>query len=440
MSLCINPQCKKPSNSDTLIFCKGCGSELLIDGRYRVIRELGQGGFGTTYEVLDLLSQTKVLKVLMDNHPKYIELFQQEAEILNSIQHPSIPALDLDGYFQYFPAGKKEPMHCIVMEKIEGLNLEQYLKERGNRPIREKRAIRWLAELALILEQIHNHDFLHRDIKPQNIMLRANGWMAMIDFGTARHINAEYQKKQAVGAITSINSPGYAPIEQVQGKAMRQSDFYALGQTILFLLTAKRPQDLLENPSQKAIWQDFLDDINVEFEQLIQSLVAVDPQDRPNSARDIFNKAVSIEPSLLGLDEYFSSGSISSPLGHTQLTKLAAESSGQETPNKTIDEETTLRATTSKFAQEEALIPKPPSPLPKVANQPKPQKSSSPISPEFAQRCCQELAEFVGPIAKMLCDRIITENPHFSEPEIVHTLSLKIEDPQQAETFRQKLL
>ena len=221
---------------------------------------------------------------------------------------------------------------------------------------------------------------------------------------------------------------------------MRQSDFYALGQTILFLLTAKRPQDLLENPSQKAIWQDFLDDINVEFEQLIQSLVAVDPQDRPNSARDIFNKAVSIEPSLLGLDEYFSSGSISSPLGHTQLTKLAAESSGQKTPNKTIDEETTLRATTSKFAQEEALIPKPPSPLPKVANQPKPQKSSSPISPEFAQRCCQELAEFVGPIAKMLCDRIITENPHFSEPEIVHTLSLKIEDPQQAETFRQKLL
>lgn len=434
MSLCINPQCKKPSNSDTLIFCKGCGSELLLDGRYRVIKELGQGGFGTTYEVLNLLSQTKVLKVLMDNHPKYIELFQQEAAILGSIQHPSIPALDFDGYFHYFPADKKEPMHCIVMEKIEGLNLEQYLKERGNRPIREKRAIRWLAELALILEQIHNHDFLHRDIKPQNIMLRANGWMAMIDFGTARHINSEYQQQQAAGAITSINSPGYAPIEQIRGKAMRQSDFYALGQTILFLLTAKRPQELIEDPSQKAIWQNFLDDIDAEFEQLIQSLVAVDPEDRPNSARDIFNKAVSIEPSLLGLDEYFSSGSIPSPLGQNQLTKFAAQASQQKPSNNTISNEKTFRSKTSMFANQ------PLSPLSNFVKKTSSQKSPPPVSPEFAQRCCQELAEFVGPMAKMLCDRTIAKNPHLSESEIVQTLSLKINNPQQAKEFKQKFL
>ena len=407
MSLCINPQCKKPSNSDTLIFCKGCGSELLLDGRYRVIRELGQGGFGTTYEVLDLLSSPKVLKVLMDNHPKYIELFQQEAEILASIQHPSIPALDFDGYFHYFPAGKKEPMHCIVMEKIEGLNLEQYLRERGNRPIREKRAIRWLAELALILEQIHNHDFLHRDIKPQNIMLRANGWMAMIDFGTARHINSEYQEKQAAGAITSINSPGYAPIEQVQGKAMRQSDFYALGQTILFLLTAKRPQELMEDPSKKIIWQDFLDDINQEFEQLIASLVAINPQDRPNSARDIFNKAVSIEPSLLGLDEYFSSGLIASPLNQNQLTTFSAPSPQPKSSNQTTDNEKTLKATMSMFPEEKASQHQTSATLPNIINPTKQQKSPPPISPEFTNRCYQELAEFVGPMAKMLCLSLI---------------------------------
>jgi len=324
------------------------------------------------------------------------------------------------------------------MEKIEGLNLEQYLKERGNRPIREKRAIRWLAELALILEQIHNHDFLHRDIKPQNIMLRANGWMAMIDFGTARHINSEYQEKQAAGAITSINSPGYAPIEQVQGKAMRQSDFYALGQTILFLLTAKRPQDLMEDPSQKVIWQDFLDDINVEFEQLIESLVAVNPQDRPNSARDIFNKAVSIEPSLLGLDEYFSSGSIPNSLNQNQLTKFATPSPQPKTLHQTINNQKTLKATTSMFAEEPASSYQPPSTLPNFANQTKAQQSPPPISPEFIERCCQELAEFVGPMAKMLCDRTISANPHLSESEIVHTLSLKIDDPQQARTFKQK--
>jgi serine/threonine protein kinase len=65
MSVCINPECKKIHNSDTLIFCQQCGSELLLDGRYRVIKELGQGGFGTTYEILDLNSRPWVLKVLM---------------------------------------------------------------------------------------------------------------------------------------------------------------------------------------------------------------------------------------------------------------------------------------------------------------------------------------------------------------------------------------
>lgn len=76
MNLCINPQCPKPKNSETLLFCQSCGSELLIDGRYRVLKLVGQGGFGLTYQVLDLESQPKVLKVLTDNHPKYIQLFQ----------------------------------------------------------------------------------------------------------------------------------------------------------------------------------------------------------------------------------------------------------------------------------------------------------------------------------------------------------------------------
>ena len=114
MSLCINPHCKNPQNSHTLLFCTGCGSELLIDGRYRAMRELGQGGFGITYEVLDLNSQPKVLKVLMDNHPKYTELFRQEADVLGILNHPGIPKLDEDGYFLYFPNGAFEPLHCIV--------------------------------------------------------------------------------------------------------------------------------------------------------------------------------------------------------------------------------------------------------------------------------------------------------------------------------------
>ena len=192
MTLCINPECGKAHNSDTMIFCQGCGSELLLDGRYRAVRELGQGGFGITYEVLDLANRPWVLKVLIDNNPKYVELFKQEVEVLKLLDHPGIPKTDLNGYFSYFPANREEPLHCLIMEKIEGLNLSQYIKQRGDRPIRPKRALRWLAELTLLLEQVHQKNFFHRDIKPSNIMLRANGCLALIDFGTAREVTKSY--------------------------------------------------------------------------------------------------------------------------------------------------------------------------------------------------------------------------------------------------------
>ena len=159
MSLCINPQCQKANNSDTTIFCQGCGSELLLDGRYRVLQQLGQGGFGTTYEVIDIDRHYWVLKVLMDNHPKYVELFRQEAQVLGVLDHPGIPKVSLDGYFTYFAMNRSEPQHCLVMEKIEGLNLDDYIEQRGHRPIKLKRALRWLAELTLILKQVHSRNF-----------------------------------------------------------------------------------------------------------------------------------------------------------------------------------------------------------------------------------------------------------------------------------------
>ena len=89
MSLCINPHCPNPNNSDTQLFCNSCSSELLLEGRYRVMRQMGSGGFGKTYEVSDYVEQSahhnnsvKVLKVLTNNDPKYVELFQREAQVL----------------------------------------------------------------------------------------------------------------------------------------------------------------------------------------------------------------------------------------------------------------------------------------------------------------------------------------------------------------------
>ena len=231
MSLCINPHCPKPDdNPDKIMFCLGCGSELLLQGRYKVVKYLGGGGFGKTYEIKERDNNLKVLKILHNNFPKAIELFQREAEVLSQLNYPGIPQVEADGYFVYHPRNSQEPLHCLVMEKIEGMDLYEYIKQREYRPIDERMAMQWLQELTTILQQVHNQNFFHRDIKPPNIMLRAEGGLALIDFGTARVVTDTYWQAQAQGQVTGIVSAGYTPPEQMNGQAMQQSDFFALGE------------------------------------------------------------------------------------------------------------------------------------------------------------------------------------------------------------------
>ena len=390
MSLCINPLCSKQHNSDSTIFCNGCGSELLVDGRYRIVRELGQGGFGTAYEALDFNYRPWVLKVLTDNHPKYVELFKQEAEILSVLNHSGIPKIDLDGYFTYFPEGEEEPLHCLAMEKIEGLNLAEYIKQRGDRPIKFKRALRWLAELTLILERVHQHNFFHRDIKPSNIMLKANGCLMLIDFGTVREVTQSYINKKAAGEITGVVSHGYTPIEQMRGKAVFQSDFYALGSTMIFLLTAQNPSDFYDFTDDKFYWYRSATDVTAQFINLIDRMTAFSPVKRPANAREIFNETVAIDPSLQVLDEDFntSTGETRSTVARTPVTSV---------------------------------------------------RGGSPVTPEFIERCRLELAQYIGPMANIICKRIVRENPNISRTELCKALAETISDSQQAKDFQQRL-
>ncbi|RAM52687.1 MAG: hypothetical protein C6Y22_05075 [Hapalosiphonaceae cyanobacterium JJU2] len=212
MSYCINPNCSKPQNTRQPLFCQTCGSELLLDGCYRVTRLLSDpnkpSGFGTIYEIDDNGTQ-KILKILHNTHPKAIELFQQEAEVLKRLAHPGIPRVDADGYFIYFPRDSKQPLHCLVMEKIEGMNLEEYLNQRNYQPISERAAVRWLKQLADILHAVHQQQYFHRDIKPTNIMLKPDGQLALIDFGTAREVTQTFIHKLAGQQITGIISAGF---------------------------------------------------------------------------------------------------------------------------------------------------------------------------------------------------------------------------------------
>lgn len=300
MSLCINPQCTNPQNPDNILFCQACGSELLLEGCYRVVNFLGGGGFGKTYAIYDARTQTsKVLKILINHHPKAIELFQREAEVLTHLNHPGIPKVEPNGYFIYFSRNSQEPLHCLVMEKIDGLDLSAYLKKRDYRPIDQKLAFQWFKETIIILQQVHQQGLFHRDIKPSNIMLRADGRLALIDFGTARAITQTYIAKQSAGQVTGVISAGYTPSEQIHGQAVQQSDFFALGRTFVYLLTGKEPTDSLiyNTYNDELSWRNHTN-IQPKFADLLDQMMARLPSQRPQNTQLILQKIAEIERDL----------------------------------------------------------------------------------------------------------------------------------------------
>ncbi|HEY9851356.1 MAG TPA: protein kinase [Leptolyngbyaceae cyanobacterium] len=283
MSLCINPHCPKPDhpqNSNNR-HCQSCGSDLLLQGRYRVMRLLSDNsGFGKIYTAEER-GTSKILKVLkenLNNNAKAVQLFQQEAKVLAQFQHPGIPKVD--GYFPY-QTRNGLILHYIVMEKIEGPNLEEWLKQQGNHPISEQQAIAWLKQLAEILHLVHGKQYFHRDIKPPNIMLRPNGQLVLIDFGTAREATYTYLAKVGAGyQITAIVSAGYTPPEQQNFQAVPQSDFFALGRTFVYLLTGQNVLNFYDAHNDVFRWRQAVN-ISPSLADFIDNLMAQKPQDRP---------------------------------------------------------------------------------------------------------------------------------------------------------------
>jgi serine/threonine protein kinase len=267
---------------------------LLLQDRYRVHQILGKGGFGQTFEVDDC-GTLKVLKILRtdrfqspEGKQKAVSLFQREAVVLSRLQHPGIPRVEPDGYFTLTDEGG-EQLHCLVMEKIEGLNLKQWQSKRGNQPLTQEQAIAWLKQLTDILGQVHQQEMVHRDIKPSNIMIRPTGQLVLIDFGAVREITETFLQKQKRNATgTVIISAGYTPPEQAEGHAVAQSDFFALGRTFVYLLTGKHPNDFDKDPRTGRLqWRESAPHISRQLADLIDYLMATFPGRRPQTPQMI---------------------------------------------------------------------------------------------------------------------------------------------------------
>ncbi|TAE57439.1 MAG: serine/threonine protein kinase [Nostocales cyanobacterium] len=267
-----------------------------MQNRYRVLKQLGQGGFGNTFEIDDG-GKTKVLKVLTENNPKAVELFQQEAKVLSQLNSAGIPKVEADGYFTVLPKNSSVPLHCLVMEKIEGVNLEQWMEVRNYQPIAETQAINWLKQIVEILALVHAKKYFHRDIKPQNIMLRPSGQLVLIDFGAVRQITTTIL---AGNSHTRIISQGYSPPEQQNGYSVQQSDFFALGRTFIFLLTGKEPQDkaIYDPLTNELNWRKYAVNISPLLADLIDNLIAPTANQRPENTRVILQKLKDIAQGL----------------------------------------------------------------------------------------------------------------------------------------------
>lgn len=305
MSLCLNPRCPRPDHpgNSSAAFCQSCGSELILQGRYRVMRLISdRSGFGCVYEAYErnVPKLLKVLKTSLSDTPKAVELFEKEAAVLSQLNHPGIPRIDADGYFTVVLKGLEQPLRCIIMEKIDGLNLRQWMQQQGNHPVTEKQAFGWMQQLMEVLHLIHHKNYFHRDIKPENIMLRETGQLVLVDFGAARQITETYlaQLGQS-GGITALSSAGYTPPEQEQGQAVPQSDFYALGRTLTYLLTAKHPTDqaVYNSYSNEFLWRMHVPQISAAFAQLLDEMIAPRAIDRPRDTGEILDRLHQIQTS-----------------------------------------------------------------------------------------------------------------------------------------------
>jgi WD40 repeat protein/serine/threonine protein kinase len=262
------------------------------------LRSLHTSYLTEIFEVEDTVEQsTKVLKVLSRHNAKLIELFQREADVLHRLDHPGIPKVDAIGCFTVPLRQREHPLHCLVMEKIAGENLQQWLTHHG--AIHQSLALVWLRQLVEILDQIHQNQLLHRDIKPSNIMLRPCepwGQLVLIDFGTAREITETVIEGRD---STVVYSDGYTAPEQIRGRATAQSDFFALGRTFIHLLTHMHPNEFAEDATTHALlWEHRAPQIAPYFTQLIRALAADNPGDRPADSREVLQQVMQVQAVL----------------------------------------------------------------------------------------------------------------------------------------------
>ena len=403
-------------------------SGTLIDSRYIIQKLLGQGGLGRTYLALDTrrFNEPCVLKELAPcgsgaySLQKSRNLFKREAEILYRINHPQIP--------DFLACFEGDGRMFLVQEYVDGKTYSSLLKEyrKQGRRFSEQDVIDWLSKLLPVLNYIHQHGIIHRDISPDNIMLPIEGELPiLIDFGVGKQvINEKHCKSEEpddesdmsyVGKMSLVGKIGYAPHEQIRlGLCSPSSDLYALGVTAVVLLTCRDPYMLMNQYSLQWKWKHYCN-VTPEFSQVLDRMLADTPAKRYQTAAEVLSDLQNLEQIEL------------TPLSPLEPTAIPSEPMMLKFPTTVLPPQPLDYPDDDANAGDLGIEPTSPSSI------------EIPVADHFIQRCQEALISYIGPMAGFIVDEIMNSDPLPSPTALVNRLAQEIPNPQESLAFKKQV-
>jgi serine/threonine protein kinase len=263
--------------------------DTVLQGRYRIVRQLGRGGMGAVYEAVDeRLSRTVALKERLVVTDDLKRAFEREARLLANLRHPVLPKV-IDHF-------SEDDGQFLVMEFIPGSDLGELLQRRS-RPFSPTEVAGWADDLLDALDYLHTHDppVIHRDIKPSNLKLTAQGKIVLLDFGLAKGTAGQMTRTTSGMSVVGYTL-NYAALEQIQGERTAPgSDLYSLAATLYQLLTGRIPEDALKRAADmfddKEDPLPVLNKVNPEvpegFSSVLMQALSLKPSKRPASAAEM---------------------------------------------------------------------------------------------------------------------------------------------------------
>jgi serine/threonine-protein kinase len=274
-----------------------CGMPLVLIGRYLPIKLLKRGGFGAVFLARDRYTPSMSLCVVkqfqpaFDLNPQQLQvahdLFEREGHVLEQLgKHPQIPQLFacFEVAAQNYQNGKLDRYFYLVLEFIDGRNLEEELHDKGT--FSEEEVMLLLQDLLPVLQFVHECGSIHRDIKPANIMRDRQEALYLLDFGSVKQAARGLSDRKGAPS-TGVFTPGYAPPEQIQcGQIYPSTDLYALGATCVELLTGKPPTDLVDAMNYQWSWRNYAQ-VSDRLAEILDRMLLPIPNERFQSAAEV---------------------------------------------------------------------------------------------------------------------------------------------------------